>query len=246
MKRPPDNIPIQHLDYHDGRMFRNEIIYSEGEQKPVYRGYMHYVVLFSGILILGFIVLLKSAKTPTNTLMAALLMISLIACYSISAFFHICDYDKETEIFVQKLDHTAVSFTLYFLVVTASLVLPRMYQNVLLVLLTSCLSLNLYHIYNPPAIMAYQIGIMGIGILFLPIYYFYMTSFEFLCAAIISVFAVIAAYVFFYRINLPFILPEIFGYHEVAHVIEGITQIFGFLMARSIFSRTTTTLFTPS
>jgi hypothetical protein len=237
MKSPPDNIPIQYLDYHDGRMFRNKIIYFEGEQKPSYRGYMHYLVLFSGILIFGLIVLLQSAKTPTATLLAALLMISLIVCYTISTFFHICEYDKETEIFIQKLDHTAVSFAMYFLIVSASFVLPQIYQTVLLVLITGCLSLNLYYIYKTPANMAYQIGIMVIGILFLPIYYFYMTRFEFLCTTIISVFAAIAAYIFFYKINLPFILPEIFGYHEVAHVIEGITQIFGFLMARSIFSR---------
>lgn len=237
MKSPPDNIPVQHLDYHDGRMFRNEIIYCEGEKKPLYRGYMHYVVLFSGILIFGFILLLQSAKTPTAKLIAAILMISLIACYTISAFFHNCDYDKETEIFVQKLDHTAVSFTMYFLVVAASFVLPQIYQTLLLVLLTSCLSINLYYIYKTPANMAYQIGIMLIGILFVPLFYFYMTSFEFLCTIMISVFALIAAYVFFYKINLPFILPEIFGYHEVAHVIEGITQVFGFFMTRSIFSR---------
>ena len=237
MKSPPDNIPIQYLDYHDGRMFRNKIIYFEGEQKPLYRGYMHYLVLFSGILIFGLVVLLQSTKTPTTTLVAALLMISLIGCYTISAFFHICEYDKETEIFIQKLDHTAVSFAMYFLIVSASFVLPQIYQTMLLVLTTGCLTLNIYHIYKTPAIMAYQIGIMGIGILFLPIFYFYMTSFELLCATFVSVFALIAVYIFCYKINLPFILPEIFGYHEIAHIIEGITQVFGFLMARSIFLR---------
>jgi len=65
-----------------------------------------------------------------------------------------------------------------------------------------------------------------------------MTGFEWACAMTIVFFGVITGFMFFTETNLPFISPAIFGYHEIAHLLLGISHIFGFFMVRSIFSRT--------
>jgi hypothetical protein len=41
----------------------------------------------------------------------------------------------------------------------------------------------------------------------------------------------------FLELEVPFVSSEIFGYHEVAHLLLGISHIFGFFMVRSIFLR---------
>ena len=51
MKKTPDNIPTQHLDFSDGRIFNDQNTYAEGEKKPLLRGVMRFLVFFSGIII---------------------------------------------------------------------------------------------------------------------------------------------------------------------------------------------------
>ena len=189
-------------------------------------------------MVLAFIELMKSVKTPTTTLIAVLFMLSFTACYVISTIYHFCEHDKETEIFIQKLDHVAVSFGMYFTVVPLSLLLPQTYQTVLLLLTTVFLVLSIYNIFKSPSNIIYELGIIGMGVLFLPILYYYMTSFEWACAMTIVLFGVITGFMFFLELEVPFVSPEIFGYHEVAHLLLGISHIFGFFMVRSIFLRT--------
>jgi len=208
-----------------------------GALKPVFRGHIHYFIIFSGILVLALIELLKSSNTYTTQTIAILFMLSFVACYTISAFYHNCDYDKKTEIFMQKLDHVAVSFAMYFTVVPLSLLLPLTYRITLLGLTTGFLLLNLYNIFKSPSNIVYELGIIGMGVLFLPVLYSYMTGFEWICAMLIVLFGVITGLMFFSETNLPFISPKIFGYHELAHLLLGISHIFGFFMVRSIFSR---------
>ena len=221
----------------DGRLFAHQKLYCEGALKPFFRGHIHYFIIFSGILILAFIELVKSAKTPTTQLIAVLFMLSFIVCYTISTIYHNCEHDKETEIFIQKLDHVAISFAMYFTVVPLSLLLPRLYQTFLLVFMTGFLLLNLYNIFKSPSNIIYELGIIGMGVLFLPILYSYMTSFEWESAMTIVLFGVITGFMFFLELDVPFVSPEIFGYHELAHLLLGISHVFGFFMVRSIFLR---------
>jgi len=224
-------------DAYDGRLFKNQTLYCEGASKPFFRGYIHYFILFSGILVIALIELLKSSNTHTTKTIAVLFMLSFAVCYTISAFYHNCEYDKENEIFMQKLDHVAVSFAMYFTVVPLSLLLPMSYRIALLGLTTGFLLLNLYNIFKSPTNIVYELGIIGMGVLFLPVLYSYMTGFEWTCAMLIVLFGVITGLMFFSETNLPYISPKIFGYHEIAHLLLGISHIFGFFMVRSIFSR---------
>jgi len=225
-------------DVYDGRLFKNQTLYCEGAIKPFFRGHIHYFILFSGILVIALIDLLKSAKTSTTAIIAVLFMLSFAASYTASTFFHNVEYDNETEIFIQKLDHVAISFAMYFTVVPVSLLLPLTYRIALLGLTTGFLLLNLYNIFKSPSNIIYELGIIGMGVLFLPVLYYYMTGFEWACAMTIVFFGVITGFMFFTETNLPFISPAIFGYHEIAHLLLGISHIFGFFMVRSIFSRT--------
>ena len=237
MKKTPDNIPTQHLDFSDGRIFNDQLTYAEGEKKPLLRGVMHFLVFFSGIIIFACIELVKTAKTPTTKVVAFLLMFSLFACYAVSAFFHNCEYDNETEIYIQKLDHIIISLSKYFFVVAVSFVLPWAYQFTLLSLTTVLLLLNFYHISTTPIYLGYHLGIIIMPVLFLPVFYFFMNRFEWICSIILALLGFISGYIFYYKISLPFISPSIFGYHEVAHILWGITHVLAYYMIRSIFSR---------
>ena len=65
---------------YDGRIFTYQTLYCEGAIKPEFRGYIHYFVLFSGILVYAIIELLEVSKTPTTTLISVLFMMSFVAC----------------------------------------------------------------------------------------------------------------------------------------------------------------------
>jgi channel protein (hemolysin III family) len=223
---------------YDGRIFTYQTLYCEGAIKPEFRGYIHYFILFSGILVYAIIEILKVSKTPTTKLISVLFMMSFVACYVVSTIFHICESDKETEILLQKLDHVAISFFMYFTIVSISLILPNHYRLIMVGISTGFLLLNLYNIFNSPSNVVYEIGIIGIGVLFLPVLYQYMTSFEWVCALSIVVLDVIAGYVFFKEQNLGFVSPEIFGYHEIFHLLTSFSKIPGYLMIHSIFDRT--------
>jgi channel protein (hemolysin III family) len=223
---------------YDGRIFTYQTLYCEGAIKPEFRGYIHYFILFSGILVYAIIEILKVSKTPTTKLISVLFMMSFVACYVVSTIFHICESDKETEILLQKLDHVAISFFMYFTIVSISLILPNHYRLIMVGISTGFLLLNLYNIFNSPSNVVYEIGIIGIGVLFFPVLYQYMTSFEWVCAVSIVVLDVIAGYVFFKEQNLGFVSPEIFGYHEIFHLLTSFSKIPGYLMIHSIFDRT--------
>ena len=223
---------------YDGRIFTYQTLYCEGAIKPEFRGYIHYFVLFSGILVYAIIELLEVSKTPTTTLISVLFMMSFVACYAVSTTFHVCESDKETEILLQKLDHVAISFFMYFSIVSVSLILPNYYRLMMVGISTGFLLLNLYNIFNSPSNVVYEIGIIGIGVLFLPMLYQYMTSFEWICASSIVVLDVIAGYFFFKEQNFGFVSPDIFGYHEIFHLLSTFSHIPGYLMVHSIFERT--------
>ena len=74
-------------------------------------------------------------------------------------------------------------------------------------------------------------------VLFLPVFYFFMNRFEWICSIILALLGFISGYIFYYKISLPFISPSIFGYHEVAHILWGITHVLAYYMIRSIFAR---------
>ena len=223
---------------HDNRLFDNQALYYEGGIKPTWRGYIHYITLFSGICVLALIELIKVAKTPSTIILSILFILSLIACYSASMIYHVCDSDKENEILFQKMDHIMISFFMYFTILPLSLILPIIPRIALVVLSTGFLILNLYNIYNLTPNLAYEIAIIAIGVLFFPFFYFYMTTFEFICACSVVVIDIIAGYYFFKEKNFSFISPDIFGYHEIFHFLSLIANIPGYFMIYSIIDRT--------
>lgn len=223
---------------YDGRIFTHQKLYCEGAIKPEFRGYIHYFILFSGILVYAFVKLILISKTPTTLLISVLFMLAFIMCYIISTVYHICDSEKETEILLQKLDHVVVSFFMYLTVVSLSLLLPYIYKIIMVGLSSGFLFISLYSIFDSPSNVIYELGIIGTGVLFLPVLYQYMTTFEWICAMSVVFLDVIAGFFFFSEKNLTYISPEIFGYHEVFHLLTSFSKIPGYLMVYSIFDRT--------
>lgn len=84
----------------DNRLFSNEILYSEGLDKPYLRGKIHAF----GLLMMPVYLLFSN--------MNLLLIVTIIGntlCFGTSAAYHVLSWTVEQEIIMQKLDHICIS-----------------------------------------------------------------------------------------------------------------------------------------
>ena len=93
----------------DGRLFENELLYCEGREKPLLRGFIHLFGLCSGMIPIGLFEIIKVANTDkTMIILACLFFTSNFICYFVSALFHVLKWPPKVEIFLQKIDHIMV------------------------------------------------------------------------------------------------------------------------------------------
>jgi len=85
----------------DGRLFADELLYCEGKHKPWFRGKIHLASL-----------LLAPAALRHITSGSPWIYMNLfgnILCFGVSGLYHTFKWSPRTEIFLQKLDHQAIS-----------------------------------------------------------------------------------------------------------------------------------------
>ena len=223
----------------DGRIFENELLYCEGREKPLLRGFVHLFGLCSGMIPIGLFELIKIANTDKPMIvLACFYFISNFICYFISALFHILNWPPKVEIFLQKLDHIMVCvFCVASVLLVSYSLFPLKCQLPLSIASVILLVINVYKIYNcePSMIIESLIGL--VALIYTPFFYMYTTKREFALCGIILFLCLISTIIFIQEVKIPFIDNTIFGHHEVFHLLLSVVGVTGYFMLHSIISR---------
>lgn len=223
----------------DGRIFENELLYCEGREKPLLRGFIHLFGLCSGIIPIGLFEIFKVANTDkTMIILACCYFISNFICYFISALFHILNWPLKVEIILQKIDHImGCVYAFFTTVLFAYSVFPLKIQLPLLLASFILLVINVYKIYNCDPSMMIQSFTGLITVLYIPFFYMYTTKKEFAICGVVLFLCLISAVIFIQEVHIPFIDNTIFGHHEVFHLLLAVSGITGYLALHSMISR---------
>jgi predicted membrane channel-forming protein YqfA (hemolysin III family) len=223
----------------DGRIFENELMYCEGREKPLLRGFIHLFGLCSGMIPIGLFEIVKVANTDrTMIILASLFFTSNFICYFVSALFHVLKWPLKVEIFLQKIDHImACVYAFFSTLLMAYSLFPLKIQLPLSLASFILLVVNVYKIYNCEPSMLTQSLTGFISLLYLPFFYIYTTKREFAFCGIILCLSLIGTIIFIQEAKIPFIDNTIFGHHEVFHLILAIVGVTGYLMMHSMITR---------
>lgn len=208
------NIPIL---YHDGRLFPDAKLYSEGHLRPTCRGYFHGVSCF--LLIAALIVLMRDCRGSITGQAVSVFYISTnLYCYGASAIYHIFSLSPRHEIFMQKLDHCGIPIMSVGTMVPVSVFLLGNVFGTLLILTSAFFcSVTCVNIFRnrPSLIMQMMTAVWWFVPYWYPLFNS-MTAFEFSCMILTIVFKAIGVVIFSKEYPDP--LPTFFGYHEIFHI----------------------------
>ena len=223
----------------DGRIFENELLYCEGREKPLLRGFIHLFGICSGMIPIGLFEIIKIANTDKPMiLLACFYFISNFICYFVSALFHILNWPPKVEMFLQKIDHIMVCvFCVSAVILISYSVFPLKIQLPLSLASFILLVINVYKIYNCEPSMIIQSLTGLISLIYLPFFYMYTTKKEFTFCGIIIFLCLISTIIFIQEVKIPFIDNTIFGYHEVFHLLLAVTGIIGYFLLHSMITR---------
>ena len=223
----------------DGRIFENELLYCEGREKPLLRGFIHLFGLCSGMIPIGLFEIVKVANTDKiMIILACLFFTSNFICYFVSALFHVLKWPPKVEIFLQKIDHImACVYSFFTTLLMAYSLFPLKIQLPLMIASFVLLVVNVYKIYNCEPSMIIQSFTGLVTLLYIPFFYMYTTKREFALCGVILFLCLIGTIIFIQEVNIPFIDNTVFGYHEVFHLILAVVGVTGYLMFHSIVTR---------
>jgi hemolysin III len=220
----------------DERLFPDHPLYCEGMHKPKLRGVLH--MMFALMLPLGLLHLFMEANGSLNGQVAAMIFIlSNVYCLGVSALYHVGNWSAATEIFIQKLDHCGIAIYSAGINFPVALLLLAKDQGFVLVLLsTMTCSWACWHILNSrPAVWRFVV-VASVIVLFFPILFWKMTTFEFTCAVMNAVLQAAGMTVFTHRKPDPW--PSVCGYHELFHLICVSGMVAVYLANWSVIRRT--------
>ena len=204
----------------NNRLFSDETLYCEGLFKPEYRGKLH---LWS-LLAFPYAVWHLYQGTGGFTYPFFIAFINLFGnfcCFGLSGCYHVFDWSLETEIILQKMDHIIISLwcaTMMFPV--AILLFPSkncmVYMSITII---SCL-INWVCVYNSkPSILVAGIT-PGAILLFMDLCYKYMTTWEFVLIISVLICQILGTIIFSSKFEMVFMNSEIFGFHELFHIVS--------------------------
>jgi len=223
----------------DGRLFENELLYCEGREKPLLRGFIHLFGLCSGMIPIGLFEIVKVANSDKLMIIfACFYFISNFICYFVSALFHVLKWPKKVEIFLQKIDHImACVFCVASILLMAYSLFPFKIQLPLMIASFILLVINVYKIYNCEPSMMIQSLTGLVSLLYIPFFYMYTTKREFALCGIIFFLCLIGTIIFIQEVKIPLIDNTIFGHHEVFHLILAVVGVIGYFMFHSMLTR---------
>lgn len=220
----------------DERLFPDHPLYCEGMAKPKMRGMIHFVYA----LILPFALLHLYTEANGNfdgEISGVIFVLGNLYCVGISAMYHMVNWSMANEIFVQKLDHCGIAIYAASVNFPVSFLLLSQDQGAALLLLTvaSCAWTCWHVLNNRPAVWRFVV-VSSVIVLFFPVLFYKMTSFEFTCALLNALVQGIGMAVFVNRKPDPW--PSVCGYHEIFHFICVVGMTITYLCNWSVIRRT--------
>ena len=240
-----NNFHIYTQDYleDDGRMFITELLYCEGRNKPLLRGYLHaFAVLF---LLPGFVYhAIESIEASRELTAIAFYITGKLACFGTSSLFHCFSWNPKSEILLQKLDHSFI-FIKIACVFTCFTTLLYPTNNTyaesiiaITMLLTWTMAIfGVHQVFNSRDDgMKNKILTICCGIPAYSIFANGMTQTEQFYCVLILLFHGMGGIVFSKKVLN--IFPNTFGYHEVFHFCTLVSTVFSFLLLFSLTDNT--------
>lgn len=223
----------------DGRMFTNDLLYCEGRQRPLLRGFVHLLGLCSGMIPIGLFEIIKISNNDTiMIILASLFFICNFICYFVSALFHILEWPKNVEIVLQKIDHIMCCvYCVSTLLLLSYALFPFKIQIPLAITSITLLFINIYKIlsHEPSLVIQSLTGL--VSLLYIPFFYTYSTKKEFAFAGMVLFLCLSGVIIFIQEIELPFINNNIIGHHEIFHAILAVVGVIGYFMLHSMITR---------
>ena len=201
----------------DGRLFPGILLYCEGHERPLLRGFFHLIATV--FLIFGLWDLFTEANGSLVGEIAAVLYVSSnIWCYGFSALYHVGRWSARVEILFQKLDHCGIAILGCGTMLPVAMLLLPPWQGFLLAFLavSTCVwaCWNILHLR--PSLL--RLLINGCTLVpFLPTLSTLMDRTEFTATLLVFVFQGLGVLAFTRQRPNPW--PGVLGYHEIFHLL---------------------------
>jgi hypothetical protein len=228
------------LDKKDNRLFKNDILYSEGRLRTPYRGKFHLIANFT---IFPYFIYKMYDSSIYNFVAFSIGITNLLIIYLthiISSFYHIYNFSVENEIIIQKMDYIGLTWYIgssYYPM--ALLLFPKNTGIILVICSTVIMYKNSIDIWYSKYSLYRPIFIVGLQIPFFNYIVTYLNNFELICNFTGIFTLVCAAYVMVYEFCPSFCNPKIFGHFEIYHSLSIICLLTTLMMNYSIVSRHT-------
>ena len=217
------------------KMDTDNILYCEGNYKPLFRGYLHYVAI--AILVVQFYPLYNLCKTIKQKLIISSWILINIFTFTISIIFHTYDLNPIQEINIQKIDHLMIYInTLNHIIQYLFLYnfdkesITIYYSYFILFVSLSIVILGIYLIFSCKKKYYHIIFLLIPVILLIPLVINIFKPIQSIYFFIIWVVMLLGLII--YNIQKP--ISNIFGYHEYFHIFTIVSLIFSILLEKSL------------
>ena len=217
------------------KLFPNEPLYCEGKRRPFFRGKFHLSSLL--FFPIAFYLLYRDVSSPQLFWLGTISLSTNVACFTISGLYHVFDWSPTTELFLQKMDHTLISlWCAGMMVPIAFVLLPTNIGVLFFSIITIAFFFNLDSIWNHccPSIVKSS-AIPASLLLFVPQCYIYMNSTEWVSMWMVYLFQIAGTIA--YKAEQSAESNDLFGYHELFHLLSLFASFFVFVVNYSIVSR---------
>ncbi len=205
-------------------------------QKPLLRGVTHLAMFFISFIACGF--LIYYSNTILEIVANSVYSIGLCAMFGISALYHRLNCSIKTKLILRKLDHCGIfimiagSFTpicllalpidsgIKLLIIVWSLAFVGIIQSIFLSRIHRWLRASLYLI----------VGYMAFP--FIKVIYFSLSLYKLVLIGVGG--AVYSLGAIGYGLKFPKLNPEVFGFHEMFHLLVVIAAILHFIAIYSL------------
>ncbi len=206
------------------KLFKQSLLYSEGKEKPLLRGYIHlFYTFFLPLLYYQFI---YKKKEYNNYHIITFSFISIFLCKLISSLYHCIKWSSQKEIILQKLDYCFISFMIcgihfpfinYFL--SPPFTFFFYFINIILCI-SSFLSVLVFAKVPFLIYIIHSVILLPFITLFAKKINIKFTIYYLLSLILYG----IGFYIFKKQKNISF-YPKIYGHHEVFHLLTIISNI---------------------
>jgi hypothetical protein len=226
------------MDKKDNRLFKHDILYSEGRLRTTYRGKFHLIANFT---IFPYFIYKMYNSSIYNFFAFSVGITNILIIYTahiISSFYHIYNFSVENEIIIQKLDYIGLTWYIgssYYPM--ALLLFPKNIGILLVFCSTLIMYKNSVDIWYSKYSLYRPIFIIGLQIPFFNCIVTYLNNFELICNFTGLFTLICAAYIMIYEFCPSFCNPKIFGHFEIYHSLSIICLLTTLMMNYSIINR---------